>query len=637
MSGHTTLTPQTTKRIGAILQSTQNLTLGRLTLGRMNRNLAGGSQQSLTSLSKDSDGSSRLMMEKASLYIFVQPHVRSLKLDPSMKVELIPIEISDTRRLKNAFKKLMRACMPSGTNTGASSSFYKAVEDSEWLQGLQSLMQINDAVLDLMDIEKSSVMVCLEDGWDVTAQISSIAQLCMDPFYRTLKGFRVLVEKEWLALGHKFQHRSNLTIAGQDAAFAPIFLQFLDVVHQILNQFPMAFEFNDFYLRYLAYHHVSCRFNTFVFDNEKMRVQSGCPSGVSNASEVVDAKSEASDEDGLAHHPTATGSGVSTISADEAGVGIDVFDYIELAHAKSPIFFNFNYDPCQHPVLRPNSKLVDLKIWDYFYTEELNMGPVGYELDLSHYEGTFAADDVISGLVGRHCEESLIGSYDWIPGRNVPSAFDLLVQVAQLESQLGHLPKPWMHYWDMVSQMYVEQELPDEVYEESNLPMVMRSPSCNVTSSAALFHPHKPFTVEVLLRGRMGGRSSENNYTSQHKFERYYYTTLTTCDLCNGLLWGPKTGVRCTDCNYNCHHKCRENAPKTCSKQFSSSQLPSASDLDEQQYNLRNSARQTDSASMHGAESDDASNYQGFSASFEESSQIVYQGYLYKQVSVIIF
>ena len=226
--------------------------------------------------------------------------------------------------------------------------------------------------------------------------------------FRTLKGFRVLVEKEWLAMGHKFQHRSNLTVAGQDAAFAPIFLQFLDIVHQILNQFPMAFEFNQFYLRYLAYHHVSCRFNTFVFDNERLRIQSGynmsadSSSGAAGASGVSDGKTsgDASDDDGsttISNTTLVSGNLVLrtiknlpwsfffvntflyfTGSSDDSGSGgTDVFDYIETAHAKSPIFFNFDYAPGQYGVLRPNSKLIDLDVWDYYYTEELNMGPVG--------------------------------------------------------------------------------------------------------------------------------------------------------------------------------------------------------------------------------------------------------------------
>ena len=94
----------------------------------------------------------------------------------------------------------------------------------------------------------------------------------MDPHYRTIEGFMQLVEKEWITFGHRFTQRSSQTEANKQSGFAPVFLLFLDSVFQLLRQFPCSFEFNDFYLRFLAFHHVSNRFNTFKLDSEADRV-----------------------------------------------------------------------------------------------------------------------------------------------------------------------------------------------------------------------------------------------------------------------------------------------------------------------------------------------------------------------------
>jgi myotubularin-related protein 5/13 len=73
----------------------------------------------------------------------------------------------------------------------------------------------------------SSVMICVEDGWDTAAQLVSISELLLDPYYRTFDGFQTLI-----AFGHRFSHRSN-QIAANKTGFAPVFLQFLDLVHQV--------------------------------------------------------------------------------------------------------------------------------------------------------------------------------------------------------------------------------------------------------------------------------------------------------------------------------------------------------------------------------------------------------------------
>ncbi len=115
-------------------------------------------------------------------------------------------------------------------------------------------------------------MVHCSDGWDRTTQLSSLAQLLIDPFYRTIEGFIKLIEKDWLSFGHPIANRNGYhTEELKEEEVAPIFLQWLDCVHQLLYQFPNAFEFNLDFLVYLASHHNTCLYGTFLFNSERER------------------------------------------------------------------------------------------------------------------------------------------------------------------------------------------------------------------------------------------------------------------------------------------------------------------------------------------------------------------------------
>ncbi|XP_037942643.1 myotubularin-related protein 13-like, partial [Teleopsis dalmanni] len=282
---------------------------------------------------------------KMRLYVLGEKSQTKSVVNADLCAEFIPVDYPDIRHSRMAFKKLMRACLPSSIINESDQTFAKNVEQSDWLQQISSLLQLSGAVVDLIDLQESSVMLSLEDGWDITAQVSSVAQLCLDPFYRTIEGFRVLIEKEWIAFGHRFAHRSNLkpAHASSNIAFAPTFLQFLDVVFQIQKQFPMAFEFNEFYIRFLAYHTVSCRFRTFLFDCEVERFDLGIAS-------VEDKRSSMSTKHLLGNSKCTNGSddenggyineirNKSTVNFNR--IGQSIFDYIERQHGKSQIFFN---------------------------------------------------------------------------------------------------------------------------------------------------------------------------------------------------------------------------------------------------------------------------------------------------------
>ena len=52
-----------------------------------------------------------------------------------------------------------------------------------------------------------------ESGCDMSCCVSSLVELMADPHYRSISGFESLIQKEWVALGHSFTTRHNLTTA----------------------------------------------------------------------------------------------------------------------------------------------------------------------------------------------------------------------------------------------------------------------------------------------------------------------------------------------------------------------------------------------------------------------------------------
>eukprot|EP01087_Luapelamoeba_hula_P009824 TRINITY_DN2568_c0_g1_i1.p1 TRINITY_DN2568_c0_g1~~TRINITY_DN2568_c0_g1_i1.p1 ORF type:complete len:1027 (-),score=137.97 TRINITY_DN2568_c0_g1_i1:83-3163(-) len=145
-----------------------------------------------------------------------------------------------------------------------------------WLHHLSLLLSGAKEIM--RSINKGhSVLVHCSDGWDRTSQLCALSQLLLDPYYRTIEGFEVLIEKEWLAYGHKFASRSGHFhqhfFSHHEAS--PIFLQFVDCVHQLILQHESAFEFNQQFLITLMDHVYSCKYGTFVYDTEKLRAQNG--------------------------------------------------------------------------------------------------------------------------------------------------------------------------------------------------------------------------------------------------------------------------------------------------------------------------------------------------------------------------
>lgn len=123
--------------------------------------------------------------------------------------------------MRESLRKLKELCFPNIEET----RWLSGIESTYWLKHIKCILAGAARIVDkvcstskstavkvaisvlMLQVEnhKTSVLVHCSDGWDRTAQLTALSMLMLDPYYRTIKGFEVLIEKEWVSFGHKFQ------------------------------------------------------------------------------------------------------------------------------------------------------------------------------------------------------------------------------------------------------------------------------------------------------------------------------------------------------------------------------------------------------------------------------------------------
>ncbi|CAN7986418.1 unnamed protein product [Ixodes hexagonus] len=248
---------------------------------------------------------------------------------PNCEVQFM--SLANIHTIRKSFHMVRTLC----SSAADQSSWMSTLESSKWLLYLSGLLKASLVVANAVDLERRPVLVHCSDGWDRTPQIVALAELMLDPYYRTTEGFEVLVEKEWLEFGHKFGDRCGNSVSAEDVSErCPVFLQWLDCVHQLLAQFPCSFQFNQQYLASdvcvphcvlqvkLAQHTYSCLFGNFL--------------------------------------------GNSVMERQREGVAERTFSVWCFLRARPEQFRNYLYSHTDQ-VLRPQSQVRDLRFWSEVY------------------------------------------------------------------------------------------------------------------------------------------------------------------------------------------------------------------------------------------------------------------------------
>ena len=131
--------------------------------------------------------------------------------------------------------------------------YFSSLESSGWLSTLGSCLRLAEQAAEDV-VKRKTVVIKDEDGRTLSILVSSLVMVIMSGECRTREGLERLILTNWINLGFQFsKHHTLIAPIGSDSKptkslLCPLFLLFLDCVHQLCHQFPAHFQFLPTYL-----------------------------------------------------------------------------------------------------------------------------------------------------------------------------------------------------------------------------------------------------------------------------------------------------------------------------------------------------------------------------------------------------
>ncbi|XP_075462196.1 myotubularin-related protein 12-like [Ascaphus truei] len=147
--------------------------------------------------------------------------------------------------------------------------WFSLLDTCNWLEIIRHFLKKAVEIIEYLEMQKINVVLKEDNASDLCCVISSLVQIMMDPHCRTKHGFQSLIQKEWVIGGHCFLDRCNHL--RKNECEAPVFLLFLDCVWQLVQQYPVAFEFTETYLTVLSDSIYIPIFSTFFFNSPSQK------------------------------------------------------------------------------------------------------------------------------------------------------------------------------------------------------------------------------------------------------------------------------------------------------------------------------------------------------------------------------